>query len=215
MSHIVFSNSINAIELWSNKWQLPLAVSKCTWMLLSNRIEINRPSYSFIMAGLELDGTDEIKDLGVIFNSKLGFDGHIDNMVARAKQRLFLLKKSFVSKDSSVLIFAFKTYILPLLDYCSPVWSPFLVTDVLRIESIQRSFTKSLAICPKNTSYKDRLAICELTSLEYRRLLTDLILFYKIINNLVSIDLRDTIIPYPPLLKPEVTPAASRSHRPN
>ena len=110
MSHIVFSNLINAIELWSNKWQLPLAVSKCTWMLLSNRIEINRPSYSFIMAGLELDGTDEIKDLGVIFNSKLGFDGHIDNMVARAKQRLFLLKKSFVSKDSSVLIFAFKTY---------------------------------------------------------------------------------------------------------
>src|SRR5207245_10693122 len=63
--------------------------------------------------------------------------------------------------------------------------------------SVQRKFTKSLAICPSNASYGERLVICGLTSLEQRRLIADLTLFYKIINKLVTIDLRNTIIPYP------------------
>src|SRR5438445_68561 len=65
----------------------------------------------------------------------------------KAKQRLCLLRKSCVSCDSSALILAFKIYILALLQCCSPLWSPYLITDILCIEAVQINFTKSQPNC--------------------------------------------------------------------
>ena len=42
--------------------------------------------------------------------------------------------------------FAYKIYIIPLLEYCSPLWSPFKLFDIDRIESIQRKFTEGDAV---------------------------------------------------------------------
>ena len=42
-------------------------------------------------------------------------------------------------------------------------------------------------------SYKERLAVCGLMTLERRRLLADLILLYKIINKLTDIDLGSSL----------------------
>ena len=52
-------------------------------------------------------------DLGVNFSTALNFTDHI----SKAKQRLFLLKKRFLSKNPKILILAFKIYIIPLLEY--------------------------------------------------------------------------------------------------
>src|SRR5437870_11545312 len=68
---------------------------------------------------------------------------------------------------------------------------------VVVVETVKRKFTKSLIICDDNVSYKERLEICELKSLEYRRLLADLYLFYKITNHLIAIDLGDSLLPLP------------------
>ena len=65
-------------------------------------------------------------------------------MITRAKSRLFLLYKSFITKDPPLLVRAFIVYIRPMLEYCSPVLSPHTKHDVDRIESVQRLFTKKL-----------------------------------------------------------------------
>ena len=82
----------------------------------------------------------EIKDLGILFDSNLSFSAHISCIIARAKQRLFLLYKSFLTKDTILLVKAFTVYVRPLLEYCSQVWSPHTKRDVDRIESVQRVF---------------------------------------------------------------------------
>ena len=69
---------------------------------------------------------------------------------------------------------AYKTYVLPSIEYCSPVWSPSNVTDIVRIESVQRSFTKTL-FTDQNALYHERLRKCGLITLEHRRLIADLI----------------------------------------
>ena len=89
---------------------------------------------------------------------------------------------------------ALKVHIIPLLEYCSPVWSPHTLTDILRVESVQRTFTKSLPSC-RDLSYKNRLELCGLSSLERRRLVADLVLFYKIVNKIVLIDLGVSLPP--------------------
>jgi len=60
-------------------------------------------------------------DLGVCVNSVLSFSAHINNVVAKAKQRKRLLLRSFLSKDAMLLTKAFIVYVRSMIEYCSPV----------------------------------------------------------------------------------------------
>jgi hypothetical protein len=82
---------------------------------------------------------------------------------------------------------AYRTYILPILDYCSPIWSPYKLADIDLLESVQRYFTKRLAGL-YDVPYSTRLVRCGLSTLEERRIKTDLALCYQIINGLVALD---------------------------
>jgi len=78
-----------------------------------------------------------------------------------------------MSKEVSLLRRAFTVYARPLLEYASCVWSPHLITDIQRLERVQRRFTKRLRGLSILT-YKDRLQVLGLQSLESRRLQSDL-----------------------------------------
>ena len=90
----------------------------------------------------------------------------------------------FLCKDTDILIKAFTTYVRPLLEYCSPVWSPTSVALVNDLESVQRRFTKCLPGF-KLINYDDRCVPLGIDRLELRRLRADLILCYKILHGLV------------------------------
>ena len=88
------------------------------------------------------------------------------------------------------MTFAYTTYILPILKYCSSVWNPAKLEDIDRIESVQRHFTKRLhGLCLKN--YSERLTACSLHSLELRCLIADIVLCYKIVHGLVALNCND------------------------
>ena len=82
---------------------------------------------------------------------------------------------------------AYKTYVRPILEYCSSVWNPFSQKDIDLLESVQRCFTRRLPSL-KFYSYTDRLRILKTDSLELRRLKTDLSMYYKILSGLVDLD---------------------------
>ena len=49
-----------------------------------------------------------------------------------------------VSHNVELLVRAYLVYVRPLLEYNSPVWSPYLMYDIHGIEHVQRLFTKRL-----------------------------------------------------------------------
>ena len=57
-----------------------------------------------------------VKDLGVMIDSHVCFGEHIDGIISKAKQRMYLLFKAFNNRDINLMIFAFKVYILPSLE---------------------------------------------------------------------------------------------------
>ena len=59
----------DSIVSWSDKWQLPLSVEKCSWMLLSKQQKSD--NYTFSMSGVTLIESNNSKDLGIIFNTFL------------------------------------------------------------------------------------------------------------------------------------------------
>ena len=78
----------------------------------------------------------------------------------------------------------------------TPVWSPYLLQDIAKIESVQRFFTKSAFYrCGiPYTSYEDRLFKVNLKSLEERRLMHDLILTFKIVKGLSILKFSDYFV---------------------
>ena len=90
----------------------------------------------------------------------------------------------------------FNTYILPKLEFNSPVWSPSLVKDIERLESIQKRYTKvafNRCNIPSN-GYNDRLQKIGYLSLQNRRVFLDLVLLYKIRHNLCDLNFNDYFI---------------------
>ena len=67
---------------------------------------------------------------------------------------------------------------------------PTLRCDVKKVEQVQAKFTRLLCrkLNIKYKSYKERLLILNLESLEARRIKTDLTIIYKIVHNLVDLE---------------------------
>ena len=122
-----------------------------------------------------------VKDLGVWIDPKLKLDHHILEFVNRARQRASLLFRCFLSRDIANLKQAFTTYVRPLVEYASPVWSPSHIYLINAIESVQRAFTKRLPGF-RNLSHLARLTNLNLKSLEHRRLICYLMQCFKIVR---------------------------------
>ena len=61
--------------------------------------------------------------LGMKFDSRLTFEDHVRGIVSSVSQRICILrlvKRVFV--DTSVLLRCYYAFVLPILEYCSPVW---------------------------------------------------------------------------------------------
>ena len=128
-----------------------------------------------------------VRDLGITYDSKLCFYNYIDDIVKRAFQRVNLLFRSFVSGNVTILTKAYITYVRPLLEYCTFIWSPFQIYLIEKIERVQRYFSRRVLFRTR-LSYTERLRILHLDTFEARCIKFDLKLCFKIINNLCGLD---------------------------
>ena len=123
-------------------------------------------------------------------SNDLSFSSHIANIVKTAFQRSNLIFLGFSSKDPVMLTKAFVTYVRPLLEYNTVVWSPYLLGDIQKIEKVQRSFTKRLKGF-RELSYKEILRYLTLETLELRRIRFDLIEVFKIFKGFSVLNFDD------------------------
>ena len=92
------------------------------------------------------------------------------------------------------------TYVRPILEFASQVWSPFDGSDVhssVLVENVQRTFTRRLfyrAHFPK-VSYEQRLAMLGISKLQTRHLVSDLTTVYQVMRNLVDLPLDELFQP--------------------
>jgi hypothetical protein len=181
--------ALDSLVDWASTWQLEISIHKCCSLDIGNHNKIN----SYIendLNGLYISASDVVRDLGVSFDSFLSFSPHILSIVSSAKVTIYRLFRTFVTRNINALLKAYTSYVRPLLEYCSPVWSPHQISNIIALESVQKLFTKKLLL-PLSIPYSDRLIALNLDSLEKRRLILDLTLCFKIITGRVSGSLAD------------------------
>jgi len=90
-------------------------------------------SWQYSIDNQMLEPADEVKDLGILIDSSLKFNSHIDSIVAKAHLRAGLIhNKCFVSKHPALLTRAFKVYVRPIVEYAScvvPTLRPWIYPD--------------------------------------------------------------------------------------
>jgi len=81
----------------------------------------------------------------------------------------------------------YKSLVRPHLEFCTAACSPHYVKDKELLEKVQRRFTRMIPGL-KDVPYYEGLQILGLWSLEERRICSDLIVVYKIINKLSNVN---------------------------
>ena len=188
-SFLNFQKHLDSIHLWSSLWQLPISHSKSNCFEISSRPTLIS-STTFNISGFPLTSISSVIDLGIRFDRNLKFSVHINETITRANQRAHLIFRSFLSKNATSLIHAYKTYVRPLLEYNTTVWSPSLVGPITALEGVQRHFTKRL-VGFDSLSYAERLTKSNLQSLEHRRLMSDLIACFNIVHGYSALCFND------------------------
>ena len=146
---------------------------------------------TYTINGVEIVKVNEEKDLGIILNSSLKWDSHINAITTKANLVWGQIRNAFRFIDKYTFKLLFTSLVRPHLEYGAVVWNPFLHKDIEAIESVQRRASKAVYDC-RGMSYENRLSVIGLTSLKKRRDRGDLIQKFKLHKGLNNINWHST-----------------------
>lgn len=135
---------LDALLIWCNENHLFLNIEKCKVMRFRrNHISLN---FDYNLNGLKIDQVSSIKDLGILINESLSFDEHLQVTVKKASKQLgFLIRSTRFFKDTKAIINIYKSLVMPILVYGSPIWSPYTDIKIRLLNSVQRKFLRYLS----------------------------------------------------------------------
>ena len=179
---------LNTLIEWSTKCQLRFNASKCKILNIGSRRHSIIHTYTMEENGqsVNLELSNEERDLGIWVDSRLKFEGHVAKSVSRANAVLGMIKQSFVYMDVPMLRQLYIALVRPHLEYGSVVWHPRFKKDIDILESVQHRATR-LVPALRKMSYEERLKMLNLPSLVYRRLRGDLIEVFKYLHGYYNV----------------------------
>ena len=119
------------------------------------------------------------KDLGIVVSDDLQWHLHHNHILDKSYKILGMIRRAF-GKSNSVITKAklYTSLIRSQLAYCSIIWRPYLIQDIIKLESIQRRATKFI-MNDYTSDYKSRLLHINLLPLMYVFEITDIIFLVK------------------------------------
>jgi len=94
---------------------------------------------------------------------------------------LGMIRRNFIDRSKETIIPLYKSLVRPHLKYCCEIWSTCCKKDTKLIEGAQRRAT-TLVAGMQEFHYNDRLKMLGLQRLQERRMRSDLIETFKIVN---------------------------------
>ena len=192
--HETLVADINTLHDWAKTWQMDFNVSKCAVLTITNK---RKPStHIYTMNGQEIPRRDKYDYLGVTIDPKLSWKDHISRVCGKANRTLGLVKRTLHTAPQQVHKTAYETLVRPSLEYATCAWSPHTQSTIKKVEQVQRAAARF--VCGdyrRRSSVTSMCSTLEWDTLEQRRRLRDVTLFYKIKHGLVGITLPLVLIP--------------------
>lgn len=162
-----------------------LNLDKCNVITFSKKKNVI--NYSYNLSGKTLNRVTEIRDLGVIMDSKLTFIPHIDKMLTKSYKQLgFIMRVGKPFKSRLTYKILYNSFVRSHLEFSCSVWKPFYKVHIDRIERLQKIFIKSLCFrtgLAYTADYTDTCKRLNIQTLSDRRDSTDSVLLFKIFHS--------------------------------
>ena len=192
----LLQQDLNETITWSNRNHMILhedkfelichTTSKCNLMQqlpFSNQLfEYTTPS------GTDIKHSDLVNDLGIKITPSINWSPHINILTEKARQLISWVLSVFEDRSEETMMCLYKSLIRSRLEYCSPLWHPSKMEDIVTLESVQRLFTSKVAGLA-DYSYYERLQTLKIMSLQRRRERFIIIQIWKVINGISPNDL--------------------------
>ena len=161
-----------------------------TWFIL-NYLAVSNPKtqafrvgpcgydYDLNLNGSEIEICDSIKILRVTLDSKLYFREHITEQLKKAYSKATALRSICRFIPIDVMITLYKAFILPHLEYRSPLFVGIGKVQSNRIDNTNYYILRTLLGHAKTVPYEQLLKTVGLLNLRDRRIRQSLILLYK------------------------------------
>ena len=186
----ILQEDLYRLQDWSETWNLYFNASKCNVLHMGK----HNPSCKYVLESggqvVQINECTQERDLGVIFDSKLSFDAHVQSCISKANKILGIIRRSFSFLNKDTFLMLYKSLVRPHLEYANVIWAPRLKRQSAAIERVQRRATKLLPEV-RELSYESRMRYLNLPSLKYRRFRGDLIQTFKILNKIDELNIED------------------------
>ena len=109
---------------------------------------------------------------------------------------LGFLKRNLKISNQDTKSAAYFSLVRPYLEYCASIWNPYSIQSIKKLEMVQRRAARYARNRYKKTSsVTDMLENLEWETIESRRTTIQLVMFFKIINDIVDIPSSNYLTP--------------------
>jgi Reverse transcriptase (RNA-dependent DNA polymerase)/Endonuclease-reverse transcriptase len=179
---LILQHDLEEVADWCTKWLMSLNLNKCEYMKVSSK-RITLDSEYKVMDH-PLSQVSSYKYLGLTLTEKLNWNPHINSVISKANQVLYVTKRALSKSTPNVKETAYKSIVRPVLEYSASVWDPYQVGQINALEMIQR---RAARFCLNRYQRMDSVSsmIDELQwdSLAARRKASRLSTFCRVFNN--------------------------------
>lgn len=146
--------------------------------------------FPYSIGGAVLSRMDRVRDLGVVFDSELTFNPHVEHIVNTSNKMLgFITRQCSTFTNPSALKAVYFALVFNKLNFASSIWSPTYQNQSNRLERVQKRFLRFLGFKTgyilerwNPSNYFKRLKFFEMISLEDRRKLGGLLLMKGLLS---------------------------------
>lgn len=188
----LMNDDLKRIFSWLNTNKLMLNVDKTKWMILHKK-KIDVTNLTLKINKKEIERVSKIKYLGVILNDKLNLNDQIEKCIAKAAQKVNMLKRmsNKLTFDTKKIIY--NTVIQPNFDYCSTLYLNTTKDQIINMQKIQNRGMRIILKCNYLTPKKFMLDALNWLSVAQRIRFNALVMIFKIKHGLVPQYLNDDV----------------------
>ncbi len=179
----LFQQDIENLQNWSIDNKIKFHPSKCKLLRSTLKRDLIITNYNLGTSQLEAPGNE--RDLGVIMHPKLIYNKHHLAILAKASQKLGLIKRNCsittCRKGRKTL---YLSLVRSLFEHCSQVWRPTTATQIQKFERLQKRAVKWVLnetyYRYSDREYFEKLKGLDILPMDLKFELNDMVLFHKI-----------------------------------
>lgn len=120
-SHI--QEDLDSVDVWMSSNRLRVNPTKTVSMLIGPHQKIRNRTLDVSLSNTKICSVTSTKYLGVYIDCHLTWDEHVQYVLKRVRGKLASIAR-LKPLPSKVIALLYKTFVVPIFDYCDTVWQP-------------------------------------------------------------------------------------------